>query len=69
MITVSRINQDISNKLEQFENPINNSFKLTYNEPFADNISDWLMLWEMIDSNTYHIVGNNITITNTVINK
>lgn len=69
MITVSRINQDISNKLEQFENPINNSFKLTYNEPFVDNISDWLMLWEMIDSNTYHIVGNNITITNTVINK
>ena len=64
MITVSQINQDISDKLKEFENPFNNTFQLIYNEPFDDKVSSYLMLWDVISDNTFNIVGNNITIIN-----
>ena len=66
MITIERINSDITKKLESLEFRTGNTFTLEYNEIFSTRVFEWLCLWGVIENKTYSIVGNDITILNSV---
>lgn len=65
-ITANKIVDDIKAKVENLEIPIGNKFILTYNEPFDLKVFEFLLLWGIRENKTYNIIGNEVTILNTV---